>query len=126
VGRFVRIDDQSGRKVGDVIYARGFGLSDRSKRQASPLGYDNDELALADLIDETPAIVPVLLPVGWFEAAPKIRALEPDRFGHVENLALSAQPFPDLAGQDEGDFILNIQSAAKLSQILGRSRVSRR
>jgi hypothetical protein len=110
VGRFVRVDDQSGRKVGNVIYARGFRSGEESTLPDFALGYDNDELALADLIDETPAIAPAFLPVGWSGASPKIRALER---GH--DLAFTAEPSLDLAGQNEGDFILDVRIAAELN-----------
>jgi hypothetical protein len=106
MGRFVRIRDQSGRSSGNVVYARGFGSSERSKLLMAPPGHDNDELVLADLIDETPAIVPVVLPVGWFQSAPKLRAIEADTLADPWGVALIAERFPSHAGQDEGDFIL--------------------
>jgi hypothetical protein len=114
LGRFVRIDDQSGGSVGNVIYARSFGASGGLKRPAFSLGHDNDELVLADLIDETPVLAPVLLPVGWFQATPKIRALEFERPDQLGSAALSREPGPRLAGMIESAFILDAEVAAEL------------
>jgi len=115
MGRFVRVDDRSGAG-GRVAYASGFAMSDRTKWPGLPLLHDNDELALADLIDETPALVPVVLPVVWFQAAPKLRAVDPDTVGDPWGVALLAERFPSRAEREEGDFILDIENATKLTQ----------
>ena len=88
------------------------------KRFAIFLAGDDDNAALAGLVDSEATVNPVFLVIGGANMAAKIRAVNRDFARYRSGRFLGGEGFADFMRKDEGGFVLHVQISAQLKRAM--------
>lgn len=115
MGRFVGVN--RGASVDTSLKSRNrlrFALENERQRAAFALAHNDDDAALAILIDRKPAVAAVFLVVGWLHVTAEIGAVDFDFAAGFHRLDFGRHRLADFVGHDVGRLILAVEIAGEL------------
>ncbi len=92
----------------------GFALEYEGKRAAPALAHDDDDAALAVLVDRKATVAAVFLVVGRLHVTAEISAIDLDFAAGLHRLDFGREGFANFVGENEGRLVLHVQFAGKL------------
>ena len=92
----------------------GFALEHEGKRAAVALAHDDDDAALAVLVDRKATVAAVFLVVRRLHVTAEIGAVDLDFAAGFHRLDFRREGFADFVGENESRLILHVQFAGKL------------
>src|ERR1019366_4026881 len=112
---FVGVDRGGGVNAGLNSRERSrFALEHERKRAAGALAHDDDNAALAVLVDRKATVAAVFLVVRRLHIAPEISAVDFHDARRFHRLDFASDGFADFVSENEGGFVLHVQFAGKL------------
>ena len=110
--RLVGMDGRVGvNALGDRLDRLGLALEDEGKRAALALAHDDDDLALAGLVDRKASIAAVLLMIGRLAIASERGAIDFDRARGFHVVDFGGKRLADFVGENESRLVLHVEIA---------------
>ncbi len=92
----------------------GFALEDERKRAAPALAHDDDDAALAVLIDRETTVAAIFLVVGRLHVTAHVAAVDFHDARGFHRLDFRREGFADFVGENESRLVLHVQFAGEL------------
>ncbi len=90
-----------------------FTFEDVGKRAAVAFAHDDDDAALAGLVDRKATVAAVFFVIGGLGIAAKIGAVDFDRTGSLHGFDFRRHGLADFVGHDVGGLVLHVEIAGK-------------